>query len=241
MTTTMSLKFQSLRTTSTTSNAVGTGALCGAAAGAVICVGAWLSPLASIDRSALALIGVCLALPLGAMCGNPAATPRDSTLIALRALAAAVALATVLTIAEPELWFRTMVWCCAASLIGAAATGMWLGAGLAASVAWLGLCGLPFYYDALPVFRDTAEGWALGGSPWLGFSQDAFGGDPLRRPVMYLGRMSELTDKPAGGLLSAGTLWIAGVLAQATLMLKTGWKRRSDGADRRVEADHPDA
>jgi hypothetical protein len=204
--------------TSSMSSALLVGAIFGAGAGALICLATWLSPLAALDRPTLALIGVTISLPLGAMSARQSAGTQDSSAVAMRGLIAGLVLSATLSVFEPDLWLRAAVWICAAALIGAAATGVHRAAGVAASALWLALGGLPFFCHALPAFAETAQSWALGGCPWLGFSQDAFGGDPLRRPVLYLGQWSELADKPALGLLTAGTLWITGALTLAILL-----------------------
>jgi hypothetical protein len=226
MTTTMSLKSPSPKTNSTTSRELGIGAIYGVGAGIVVCAATWLSPLAAADRSALALIGVSLSLPLGALSATRPSGLRECAPATLRALTAGATFAAILTIAEPALWARALLWCCPAALIGAALAGMHRAAGVVASVLWLILGGLPFFYGSTPLPDSTAETWALSGAPWLGFSQDAFGGDPLRRPVLYMGRWSDLTDKPAAGLLTAGTLWIAAALSLAALMLQATFRNR---------------
>jgi hypothetical protein len=215
----------------TTSNALGVGAIYGVGAGVVVCAAAWLSPLAAADRSALALIGVSLSLPLGALSATRPSGLSEYAPATIRALTAGAAFAAILTIADPALWARTLLWCCPAALIGAAVSGMYRAAGVVTSVLWLALGGLPFFYGSAPLPDHTAETWALSGAPWLGFSQDAFGGDPLRRPVLYMGRWSELTDKPAAGLLTAGTLWIAAALSLAALMLQAALGNRTNRQD----------
>ena len=88
-----------------------------------------------------------------------------------------------------------------------------------ATAFWLLLCALPFTFDKLPLLQETAEIWAMQGCPWLGFSQDAFGGDPLRRPVLYLGHWTELSNLGSLSLLRVSTLWLAAVPAFAGMIL----------------------
>lgn len=225
--TTNSLRYLSLKTNSTTSKAVGAAALLGVAGGVLVAAATWLSPLAAIDRATLALIAVTLSVPLGVMASGPVDNLRDAVRRALCALAACTAFVTVLALAEPALWFRTLVWCLPAALIGGSLAAFGRAFGVAAAFGWLALCGLPFFFDSMPVLRETAGNWALSGCPWLGFSQDVLGSDPLRRPVMYLGRMSALSDKPVSDLLGAGTLWLAAALTLATLMARCGLRRPS--------------
>ncbi len=232
--TTNSLRYLSLKTNSTTSKAVGAAAALGVSAGVLVAAATWLSPLAALDRASLALVAIVLSLPLGVIASAPARVMRDAACRALCALTACAAFVTVLTVAEPALWFRTLVWCLPAALIGGSLAALGRAAGLGSAFAWLALCGLPFYFDAMPVLRETAGNWALSGCPWLGFSQDVLGGDPLRRPVIYLGRMSGLSDKPVSGLLDAGTLWLAGTLSLATLMARCGVHRPARGASPEV-------
>ncbi|MCC7507865.1 MAG: hypothetical protein IT464_00650 [Planctomycetes bacterium] len=205
-------------------------------AGVLVAVATWLSPLAAIDRAALALIAVTLSMPLGVVAVGPADNLRDAVRRALCAMTACAAFVTVLAVAEPALWFRALVWCLPAALIGGSLAALGRVLGVAAAFGWLALCGLPFYFDAMPVLRDTASNWALSGCPWLGFSQDVLGGDPLRRPVLYLGRMSGLSDRPVGDLLGAGTLWLAGALSLATLMARCGVRRPAREASPEVAA-----
>jgi hypothetical protein len=221
----MSLKFPYLTTTSTTSSAVATGAVAGAAAGAALCLASWLSPLAAADRPALALLGTLVALPLGAMCSRRADSLAQFRRSAMAALAAAVCAALVLTALEPSLAIRALAWFLPAALLGAAAAATRPAAAVSATLAWLALCGLPFCYDAMPNWV-SLERWAVSGSPWLGFSHDALGGDPLRRSIIYFGRLSGLTDHPAAGFLSAGTLWIAAALALTIGAITHGPLRR---------------
>jgi hypothetical protein len=211
-------KSLSLTTISTTSKNAGIGALFGLGAATLICLAAWLSPLAAQDRPALALIAIAVALPLGAAAG---ATGLSAASLAARGLAAGFALATMLTVFTFELWTHAVLWCCAAALIGSALAGFGRVAAVAAAAGWLMLCGLPFFYDSMPVLRGTAADWALTGCPWLGFSHSAIGGDPLRRPVLYLGQLSGLSDQPVYGLLTAGTLWIAAALAWSAHVVKS--------------------
>lgn len=176
------------------------------------------------------MLSVCLSVPLGAAAVGRSRTTAGN---ALAGLCSAFVLVTVLTVFEPALWFRALVWCGAGTLLGAGIGGQHRALGIVAGFAWLALCGLPFFAGSVPVFRETAAIWAHGGCPWLGFSQDALGGDPLRRQVLYLGQLSVLTDEPAYGLLNAGTLWVAAALAVATLAARNGAR---DAASRRASA-----
>jgi hypothetical protein len=62
--------------------------------------------------------------------------------------------------------------------------------------------------------------YSMQGCPWLGFAQDAIGGDPLRRSVIYLGQWSSLGDQPALGLLTAAELWSMAALSLAASLLR---------------------
>jgi hypothetical protein len=212
------------------------GAAVGGPLALVIALLAWLSPLAAADRPVLALLALTISLPLGAavmslsrlrQAGRPphgqARRPPHASDSGLRALAAAAVLTLVLCGAEPALWARALSWCMAAALIGASATALWRPLGFAAALAWLGLNGLPFFYHRLPL---ALEGTALRATPWLGFSQDAFGGDPLRHPVIYMGQWSELTSLPAAGLLSAPALWVGALAALVAALAAGAWRGR---------------
>jgi hypothetical protein len=216
--TTTSSKFRFLRTSSTTSSAL-RGLAFGAGAGVLVCVAAWLSPLAAADRPALALLGVTLSLPLGCVVARRPADTNDARGVGITAVVAALVFSAVLTLPAPGLWLHTAWWCTAAVLLGASIGSTVRGAGVAATCFWLFLNGLPFFYDKLPVLRDTAESWALQGCPWLGFSSDAFGGDPLRRPVLYLGQWTGLSGSTSFSLLRISTLWLAAVPAFAALIV----------------------
>ncbi|MCB9893558.1 MAG: hypothetical protein H6839_03830 [Planctomycetes bacterium] len=218
MTTTTFLKSPFLKTNSTTSSVL-RGLAFGFGCAIVVCFAARLSPLAASDRPSLALLGVTVSFPLGVFVSRRPNDLRDASGLGITAVVAAVALATMLTIAEPGLWLRTASWTIAAALLGASIGSTSFAAGLLSTCAWLALNGLPFFYDRLPVFTDTAETWALQGCPWLGFSSDAFGGDPLRRPVLYLGQWTELTGANSFSLLRASTLWLAAVPAFASLLI----------------------
>lgn len=193
------------------------GAGAGASVALLASAGMWLSPLDAGDRNVLALVAVCLSVPLGVIAAGETRAPLSA---ALAGLCAALSMVTLLAIYEPALWFRALVWCAAGALIGASLRAQHRALGAAAAVFWLALCGLPFYAGSVPLIGETAMTWAHGGCPWLGFSQDALGGDPLRRQVIYLGQLSVLTDEPAYGLLSAGTLWVAAALSLATLLAR---------------------
>lgn len=192
-----------------------------AAAAAALIFGAGLSPLAAADRPALALFAVCLCVPLGAaMAQVPQEGMRRAGTRAMGALLAGTLLALLTTGPDPSLLVRTASWSAAGCLLGAMLAGMMPGAGVLLTLAWLAFCGLPFFCDKLGSFSDAAAMYALQGCPWLGFSQDAFGGDPLRKPVFYLGQWSPLADEPSMGLLTAGQVWVASALALAAALLR---------------------
>jgi hypothetical protein len=207
----------------------------GAVAAAAICLAAWLSPLAAADRPTLALLAVTFSLPLGCMIARRPADPRAAGAIGLGAIAAGLGLALV-TLFEPALFVRTGSWCIAAALLGASLGSLRV-AGVVATCFWLFLSGLPFFYERLPL---DLEGWALQGCPWLGFSSDAFGGDPLRRPLIYMGHWSELTGASGFGTLRPSTLWLAAVPAFAALIVSAGG-RASEKAEGSAELDRPGA
>lgn len=221
----MTISWKSLfpTTISTTSKAVGIGAAFGAGAALLVCAAAWLSPLAAADRPVLALMAVTLALPLGAAASARGVTTGEGL---LRGAFAAGVFATLLTMFTPAIWIAALLWCVPAALIGAALAGISRTLAMAAALIWLMLGGLPFFFESVPVFQATFADWAISGCPWLGFSQDAFGGDPLRRGVIYLGQLSGLTDQPAEGFLTAGPLWIAATLAAIAHAAAT-WRSRS--------------
>ena len=116
-----------------------------------------------------------------------------------------------ISLADPVLFLRTASWCLAAVLIGLAFTSVSRGFGVLTVAGWLLLCALPFVYDKLPLMEETAEAWAMQACPWLGFAQDAIGGDPLRRPVLYLGHWTELSNQTSISLMNAAALWLTAV------------------------------
>jgi hypothetical protein len=202
-----------------TSNPALAGLLFGLGAGLLVCLAAWLSPLAAADRPVLALFAVTLSLPLGCAVSRTPVGIRDAGGLGLCAVIAGLALAAVVSLLEPALFIRTASWCVAAGLLGATIGAIGRGAGVVATCFWLFLNGLPFFYERIPMFAETMETWALQGCPWLGFSADAFGGDPLRRPVLYLGQWTELSGSTGMGALQISTLWLAAVPAFASLIV----------------------
>jgi hypothetical protein len=219
--TTPSSKSPSPRTSSTTSklrHPALFGLAAGLGAGLLMVSAAGLNPLAASDRPALALLAVSISLPLGALLSRRPESVRDAGGLGLAAVVAALLLAASVCLFEPALFVRTASWCVAAALLGVSVGSIGRGAGVAATAFWLLLCGLPFFYWKLPVLGATAETWALQGCPWLGFAQDAIGGDPLRRPVLYLGHWSKLSDATGLGMLEASTLWLAAAPAFAALI-----------------------
>lgn len=203
----------------------------GAGAGVATCLAAWLSPLAASDRPVLALLAVTLSFPLGCAVGRRPHTMRQAGGVGLGAVVAALTLAAIVSLLEPALFVRTASWCVAAALLGACIASASGTAGVGATCFWLFLCGLPFFYWRLPVFAETWELWALQGCPWLGFSGDAFGGDPLRRPVIYLGQWTELSGATSLGTLQAETLWLAAVPAFASLLVISIGRRDGKAED----------
>ena len=195
-----------------------TGALFGTGVATLLIVGAWLSPLAASDRPTLALLSVTISLPLGSVVGRPTRGLRDAGGLGVSAVVAALTLASSVSIFEPDLWIRTCSWCVAGALVGLSCQSIVRGGGIAATALWLFLCGLPFFYDKIPWYTDTLQHWALEGCPWIGFSADAIGGDPLRRSIIYLGHWTALGDEPVAGSLKAGTLWLAGLFSFASLL-----------------------
>lgn len=203
------------------------GGAAGMAAALLVCALLGLSPFAAADREALALAGVSIALPLGVIVAWPARAARQASNVALAALSAGGTLALGMAFGDVALLLRLAVWCAAAALLGAALAALsrnqW--PGLAAAGLWLFLCGLPFFCGRMGPLTSRMEDWALQGCPWLGFAQDALDTDPLRRPVLYLGKWSPLSDSPAGEFLTAGTLWVAAALAYAALLARAGLPR----------------
>lgn len=225
-TATTSSKSPSPTTTSDTAAAL-KGLVFGAGAGVLTCVAAWLSPLAASDRPVLALFAVTISFPLGCAVARRPHTMRQAGGVGLGAVVAALVLAASVSLLEPALFMRTASWCVAAALLGACLAAASSIAGVGATCFWLFLCGLPFFYERPPVFAETWELWALQGCPWLGFSSDAFGGDPLRRPVIYLGQWTELSSSTSLGALQAKTLWLAAVPAFASLIVASVGRRRA--------------
>ena len=191
----------------------------GLGAGLLVCLAAWLSPLAAGDRPVLALFAVTLSLPLGCVIARAPDSARTAGGVGLAAVLAGLALAATVSLFEPALFIRTASWCVAAMLLGSSIGAASRTAGVGATCFWLFLNGLPFFYDRMPVFETTMESWALQACPWLGFSADAFGGDPLRRPVLYLGQWTELSGGTGIGTLQPATLWLAAVPAFAALLV----------------------
>lgn len=198
------------------------GLVLGAAVALLLCMAGGLSPLAALDRPALALWALCAALPMGAALGRPGLGVHSAGLHCASALAAGVVLATLVTLGDPALWLRAASWCGAAALVGGALATVARGGGMVACVLWLALCALPFFSGKLGSMSEPAKEWALHGCPWLGFAKDALDPDPLRLPVLYLGQWSSLSDQPALGLLSAAELWLAGLLSLAAALLRAG-------------------
>lgn len=197
-----------------------TAAVLGSVVALFLCFAGGLSPLAAADRPALALFALCAAFPVGAMLGRLETTRRAAGARAAAGLVGGLALALVVSLPDPALAVRTASWCAAAALLGCALAGLGRGLGMAALLAWLGLCGLPFFCGSLGTWRQAAESVALAACPWLGFSADALGGDPLRRQVIYLGQWSSLGDEPATGLLQAWQLWVAAALALVAALVR---------------------
>jgi hypothetical protein len=223
-------KSPSPRTTSDAAAAL-KGLAFGGATGVLVCLAAWLSPLAADDRPVLALFAVTLSLPLGCGVARAALSMREAGRVGISTLVAALTLAASVSLLEPALFARTASWCVAAALLGACLGSASRVAGVGATCFWLFLCGLPFFFQRLPFFRETLETWALQGCPWLGFSADAFGGDPLRRPVIYLGQWTGLSDSTSLGVLQAETLWLAAVPAFASLIVTSIRRTREQTED----------
>ena len=206
----------------------------GLGAGAALIAATGLSPLASSDRPALALIALCISLPLGAALRGlapfspretgaadqtaPAKKVPDPFHAAIAALLAGLLLSMLATAPDPDLFARTASWCAGAALLGQALGSITGGAPV--TLLWLALCAGPFAAGFMGSWQNAAELYAMQGCPWLGFSQDALGGDPLRKPVLYLGQWSTLSDQPALGLLTAAELWAMAALALAASMLR---------------------
>jgi len=203
------------------------GLAAGLCLGLVLCAASWLSPLAASDRPTLALLAVTLSLPFGVVLSRRPTGVRHAGEVAAGSVLAALALAAVVAVLDPALFVRTSSWCVAAALLGTSLGSISRAMGVFAAAFWLLLCGLPFFYQHVPVLAGTFENWALQGCPWLGFSSDAFGGDPLRRPVLYLGRWSGLSDSTTTELLRPATLWLAAVPAFASLVLSSGARRET--------------
>ena len=229
-----SSKSPSQKTTSTTSSlprVAVIGVPSGMSVGVLLCVGAWLSPFAASDRPSLALLAVTVSLPLGCMLGRRPEGTRASGALGLRAIVAGLALAAVVSLTDPELFLRTASWVVASALIGVGLTATARGLGVVGTTGWLLLCALPFCYDKLPLLQQTAEAWAMQGCPWLGFSQDALGGDPLRHPVIYMGHWSGLSEYTSMSFLQVSTLWLAAVPVFASLIIASEIRKPNGRAE----------
>ena len=204
------------------------GLLWGGGAGLAIVLLVGLNPFAGADRPALSLIAVTLSLPLGVSVVRLPPNMREAGREALAALVSGLALASLVAMAEPALWVRTASWCAAAALLGGCLALLLRhpAGGFLVTLGWLFMCGLPFFYDRLGL--PALEDWALQGSPWLGFASDAFGGDPLRRSVIYMGQWSGLSSRPAEGLLQSWLIWLLGALALVGALLRSSHRERGE-------------
>lgn len=188
----------------TTKNSLLRGVVASATTVVVLIVASGLSPLSAGDRPALALIAVTLSVLVGGFAARPTKSLRDASNVALAGVLSGLVLSLVVVF-EPSLWIRTASWCVAGAL-AAACVGSWFrGAWFVVLGGWVFLNGLPFFYEYLG--RETWQDIALTWSPWLGFSQDAFSLDPLRRSILYMGHWSDLTTLPPANLFSASNLW----------------------------------
>ncbi len=186
-----------------------------------------LSPLAAVDRVALALLALCVSLPLGAALSRCATTTRQAADHAAGALLAGATLGLLITGPEPALAMRTVLWCAGACLVGSSLGGITRGASVVVTLTWLGLCALPFVCGAAGSWQPQAEAYALAGCPWLGMSHDVTGVDPLHRSVVYLGQWSAISDRAPDGFASALQLWVAAALALSAYLLRSGMPLRA--------------
>ncbi len=200
----------------------------GAAAGIALCLIVGLYPWFSNDAEALGLIGLTLALPLGAAAGKTGGANPSARASLLRGLCSGLGLALALT-AWGEYFGIALSWFGAAALLGAGLASLSRN-GAAASVAcllWLTLCALPFFYDKLAMtpLGGASEVGASRLSPWLGFAQTALATDPLRRTLLYFGHWTELSGAPAQGFLSATQLWCLAVFAMVAGLARNAFKK----------------
>ncbi len=198
------------------------GLIWGLAVGVGICLLTGLSPFSKVDRSALVLLAITVALPLGVLVCAQAKSKNEVLANGQRALIAGLVLALTVAAGDPVMALKTAMWTIPAALIGGGLSGAieakWVGLPLVAG--WLLLCGMPFLYETSP----TAEWLTLNGTPWLGMSLDVVGGDPLRREVMYMGEKSPIIDQPVQALMGNGTLWLAALVATVVLVIKARLK-----------------
>jgi len=194
------------------------GLIWGLAVGVGICLLTGLSPFSKVDRSALVLLAITVALPLGVLVSARAESKKEVLANGQRALIAGLILALTVAVGDPAMALKTAMWTVPAALIGGGISGAirakWVGLPLVAG--WLLLCGMPFLYET----SSAAEWLTLNGTPWLGMSLDVVGGDPLRREVMYMGEKSPIIDQPAQALMGSGSLWLAALVATIALAIK---------------------
>ncbi|MHC4841269.1 MAG: hypothetical protein ACYTDT_10005 [Planctomycetota bacterium] len=191
----------------------------GVACGLLLCLVTGLSPFSSVDRSALVLLAITVALPLGCI----SRTSGESLANGQRAAITGLFLALTVSAGDPWLGLLTALWIVPVTLFGAAALGAtgqrWVGMPLSAG--WILLCGLPFLYQT----SELAGWFALHLNPWLGMSMDVVGGDPLRREVIYMGEKSPLIDAPAQALMGSGVLWLFALSATVALVIRLRFTR----------------
>jgi hypothetical protein len=168
------------------------------------------------QQQALGLIALTLALPLGAACGGVGRAAL------LRGLCAGAGLALGCA-ASGGFLFQACSWFGAAALLGAALAGISRKTALPASLVWMILFALPFFYERLDAFPlgSNAREWSAQESPWLGFAQHVFLTDPLHKTFLYFNQLSALSSFTAIDPIDASRLWLLALVAMAGALFRS--------------------
>lgn len=169
------------------------------------------------QQQALGLIALTLSLPLGAACGGMGRAAL------LRGLCAGVGLALG-CVASGGFLIQACSWFGAAALLGAALAGLSRKAIVPASLGWLALCALPFFFErleALPLGSHARE-WSAQESPWLGFAQHVFEADPLHKTFLYFNQLSALSSATSIDPIDASRLWGLALIAMVGALFRAG-------------------
>jgi len=195
-----------------------TGLAAGAAAAAALQLTCGLYFWFEDQQQALGLIALTLALPLGAACGGVGRAGL------LRGLCAGAALA-LCCVPGGGFLAQALSWFGAAALLGAALAGMTRKAALPASLGWMLLFALPFFYERLGALGvgEGARETASIESPWLGFAQHAYAADPLHKTFLYFNQLSALSSAASIDPIDASRFWLAALAASAGALF-VAWK-----------------